>query len=160
MVHGLLGGIFDPSILRVYDHGQVSPIAVGNWLPGGQENAEMTITDYNDYIRFENTKYSTANNVSWAKIENYINFKMYKKIKIHVKRAYWGYTYANDISSVNCKFAIVDGNLNDLMNKTFRSLSEETWEIDVSDINVKAKLEFDLQPNSYIEIYSIELYRF
>lgn len=160
MVHGLLGGIFDPSILRVYDHGQVSPIAIGNWLPGAQANGEMKVTDYNDYIRFENIKYSTSYCVAWAKIENYINFSMYKRIKIHVKQAYWGYTYANNNSSINSRVIIIDGDLNELLTKSFRSTTEEIWEIDVSDINVRAKLEFDLQPSSYIEIYSIELYRF
>ena len=161
MVHGLLGGIFDPSILRVYDHGQVSPIAIGNWLSGAQDNAEMVVTDYNDYIRFENTMYATAYCTAWAKIEKYINFNMYKKLKVKVKRAYWGYTYADNIDNIHCALHLIDGNLNSVLTKTFRTVSaEETWEIDVSNINVKAKIEFLLQPKSYIEVYSIELYRF
>ena len=161
MVHGLLGGIFDPSILRVYDHGQVSPIAIGNWLSGAQDNGEMVVTDYNDYIRFENTKYATAYCTAWAKIEKYIDFSRYKKIKVKVKRAYWGYTYANNMDNIQCLFTITDEDLNSILSKSFRTISaEETWEIDVSNINVKAKIEFLLQPSSYIEVYSIELYRF
>ena len=82
----------------LYNKGDMCWNIIGTWLIENQSNAAVMMYENADYLRFINQEYETWNCYGWATSQNSVNINNYNYLRIHVKQAYWGYSYGTNYS--------------------------------------------------------------